>query len=372
MKIKITSTLGAIFVASMLSSFAGAISGTVAWYASNTRATASYSGTSVYQSEQIQIGLESTVDFVGNNQNLGLTREENTNYYWAEIGAGIKSDAINAYLSKTSYATDELAPVTSMGYEAGDTFALKKAPMAYSTVIHNASTSSYCQIKFIFRVTRADADGNEFYSPNEKVWVTEAVAKAQTTTDKDIFKALRVHFDGKEVTETTNHFILNPSSEETAVGGTKAAGLLDLNKDGYYDCDGYGKEIIYGDIDRPQGAAGSSFASDDLEDVNGTGKQTLSTFVAKHKQGTTGYTKAQLDAVEKGVAKYETMSTIAPNDNGGNLTGGKYVAITSDDENAVAHLTTTIYLEGWDHSVIDLAIGSKFNLGLQFQVTRAA
>ena len=44
-----------------LGSMVGAISGTVAWYAYVTRATMSYSGTSVNSTKQLQIGIKSPV-----------------------------------------------------------------------------------------------------------------------------------------------------------------------------------------------------------------------------------------------------------------------------------------------------------------------
>ena len=34
----------------------------------------------------------------------------------------------------------------------------------------------------------------------------------------------------------------------------------------------------------------------------------------------------------------------------------------------LAELDTIIWLEGWDHVVIDKALSHKFNLGLQFQI----
>lgn len=371
------STIGtAIMALALVTSFAGGISGTIAWYASSTRATISYQGTSISQSESLQIGLESTVDFTVGHGDLGLIHEANTNYYWAKAGTGLKAEAINAFLGKHGFATTELSPVTSLGYDndIDQDLALKKAPMAYSTQTYNALKYSYAEIKLIFRVSRS---GGDVYSKNEQIWITDAVAEVEDSTkDKDIYKALRVHIDGG-----MGKFIFNPGiGNQADAGSTPVAGLLDLNKDGYYDHTD-GKEIIYGaytqktqHTDPPD-----TFSSDYFDDVNNVGvnnptEADASTFLAKHYSGdgNKGYTKEHFASyIAPKVAEYETLKSIMPTDDNGILTGGKPVAITDNDDAAVAHLTATVYLEGWDHSVVDAAINSSFNLGLQFQVDRA-
>ena len=62
---------------------------------------------------------------------------------------------------------------------------------------------------------------------------------------------------------------------------------------------------------------------------------------------------------------------ISPSDDGsGALTGGQPVCVTASTEDHIARVDFTIYLEGWDHAVIDTEISHGFNLGLQFQINR--
>ena len=53
----------------------------------------------------------------------------------------------------------------------------------------------------------------------------------------------------------------------------------------------------------------------------------------------------------------------------GHFINGKPIAIT-DSTSKIGYSTLTIYLEGWDHSVIDQAIGYQFNLGITFEIDR--
>ena len=384
------STIGtAIMALALVTSFAGGISGTIAWYASSTRATLSYQGTSISQSESLQIGLEfpgegaptdaQSAAFAAAVPEL-LQDENNHRHFWAKAGAGLDPDSIQGYLHYYGYATTELSPITSQAYAENDVLHLKKAPMAYSTQVYDALKYSYCQLNLIFRVSRS---GGDVYSKNENIWITDATAAVQSENDEPIYQALRVHLDDN----AGKRFIFNPGAGATAdAGDTAVAGLLDLNKDGYYDHTG-GKEIVYGDyvekgtaINYPQ-----TFNADSgYEDVNRTGitnptDNDASTFLAKHYgSGTLGFVKEDLNtdananaAIHPKLAHYETLKSIIPTDVNGILTGGKPVVATNDDDEAVAHLKATIYLEGWDHSVVDAAINSKFNLGLQFQVDRA-
>ncbi len=69
-------------------------------------------------------------------------------------------------------------------------------------------------------------------------------------------------------------------------------------------------------------------------------------------------------------AKYETLASIRPyDDGGGHLSGGTPLTQTGAVD-GIAKLDVTIYLEGWDHVVIDKEIGHSFDLGLRFQINR--
>ena len=108
--------------------------------------------------------------------------------------------------------------------------------------------------------------------------------------------------------------------------------------------------------------------------MNGSGNynNTGTTFYAKHKGGIQSYN--DYDAFNNGftakTADYLAFNSIRPEDDAGALSGGRVLCKTSNDDNALAFLDLTIWLEGWDFSVIDSEINHQFNLGLQFQINR--
>ena len=71
------------------------------------------------------------------------------------------------------------------------------------------------------------------------------------------------------------------------------------------------------------------------------------------------------------VAEYETVATVKPsiNTTTGAFEGGKPLAYT-DSTDRIGYVTLTIYIEGWDHAVVNKAVNYSFNLGLKFEVNR--
>ena len=203
------------------------------------------------------------------------------------------------------------------------------------------------------------------FATNSNIWLTDAVAETQGS--ENINEAVRVYFES-----TVAKYVLNPSSEETSAGETKVAGLLDLNNDGYYDYNpSTMQELVYGDYASGAVTYDTTALSDDsaLTNVNGvedTSRRT--TFYAKHKKGV--YV-ANISDSDKKVSVYETLATISPAvDASGYFSAGKPVTKTSSNSYGLAFLDATIYLEGWDHSVVDQAINEHFNLGLRFEINK--
>lgn len=366
-----TGLLTMLLTSATLLTFMGTVAGSVAWFAYNTRVTASYQGTAVSSSEQLQIGIETDRDL----ESVGLTTElvGGVNYAWSPAGTGIDYAAISYYLSLEGYATNKLAPVSSNEYTNGDTLTLTDT-LVYAHPQNNRAADhiDYVKIPFVFRIIRSSMVIGEpdYFAKNENIWITDAVAEARDVLeDGEIYKAIRVHFDGE------NKFILNPSAEGAA-SYTNVGGLLDLNRDGYYDYDGSTKnEYVYGSVSNESAARTNFPSSTDLVNVNGlsgiTPSTEQSTFYSRHYEGTHGYNN--LNTLSPLHANYETLDSIAPNDDGtGLLTLGTPIAVTENNEDALAHCTVTIFLEGWDHSVIDAEITHEFNVGLQFQINRIA
>ena len=366
-----------------VASFAGAISGSIAWFAYSTRATLSYQGTSVENTVLLQVGLVCDTQYWSTPEELEQIKEDyglvyeyvkGKHIYFGKGGGGLKSDAINAYLAKTGYAINELEPITSSKYTMdilgapGNYLNLYKAP-TYSKFRKNsengaAEIAQYSRIRFAFRVLHGDGSGN----PNQKIWLTHSVAEASTVDDGNISQAIRVFFDGTE--SSGKRFIYNPSKTES--GYVNVAGLLNLDKDNeYYDSDSTGVEGIYGDYTGV--SLLPTYIADDtgLVDMNDTGtRATHTTFYAKHQGAHTVYNYDKttfLNGIKPDKAEYLGLNDIAPNTD---FSTGLSLCTTSNDEDAVGFLDIKIWIEGWDHSVIDEEINHKFNLGLQFEIQR--
>lgn len=348
----------------------GTTAGTLAWYSYSVRTQAAYEGTSVGKSEQLQLGIVDDEQYISNDIVVAskYSREANDGHsiVWAPAGTGFTSSVISNYLLQSGNydfyeGHSSLSPVTSKVRELinnEDLTLYNSFISGFPATNSVASPSSYVVIPFVFRVI----DNNGNYVGNSNVWITDA--KAQTSGSENVHKAMRIFFESSE-----SKFLLNPTSNDD--GSTALAGLLDLDADGYYDYDKTTlKEIVYGEGDysgTPTYSSNKTTSDSELIDINNTGATEATTFYAKHKDGvyTTDYT-----GLTFGEAKYYGMNSARPVDDGsGKFTGGLPVTKT-DATSKLGYSTLTIYLEGWDHGVIDQAVGYRFNLGLQFEINR--
>lgn len=360
----------ALLAFGVISSFAGALASSLAWYAYSVQATLGYYGTTVAQTEQLQLGIKTDLEFPDwLVEEYGITyySVEDTRYAFLAPGTSLNSDVLMYYLSYTGYGSNALVPVTSKRFQEDDDLSLYQYHFSQEyTTEDEAYITSYCYIPFAFRVVKFDGNGLNCIK-NQNIWLSDAAVEAPAS-EGNVYKAVRVNFTSDKV-----KFIFNPSAEEA--GGTVVSGLLDMNCDGYYDHTGYeegGTEIIYGDY---EGTASTTYFVNDsptLDDVNGTGNESENTtFTAKHMGGINCYTKDQLDLLTRYTADYLSLNDIAPEQDAfGFLSGGRVLCTTSDDEYAIANLDATVYLEGWDFSVIDQEIDHYFNLGLTFQINK--
>jgi len=391
-------------------SLVGTVSGSLAWYAYSSRASLSYSGTSVTNTVQLQIGIASSqkvmsveeirtenedyiahhpeitqdeldmlqrveeqfVDFWGTMEE---TKWENDNnyYYFAPVGSGLESACINAYLRSNGYATNCLIPVTSGSYSRGDAFSLKKSPSVGNTnTPAPADFNCFAKVPFVFRVLRSNTTVSDNYVENSELWLTDAQVRASGSEDGNIYKAVRMYIERSD--DYNDNFIMNPSAINP--GKTTVGGLLNLNKDDYFDYDEDSNEIIYGEYDSIGGIKSSYDGADEIADLNGTGKNEISSFTAKHRSGINYYENYN-NCVFK-TAEYESLSSIAPGKD--EITGRLYnkdeshptsVCKTAGaEDHYLGRVDFTIYLEGWDHSVIDEEISHYFDLGLTFEINK--
>ena len=382
-------------------SLVGTVSGTLAWYAYNSRVTLSYSDTSVENSVQLQIGLacahamptEGSEDIEEFTRIMGTEPEilNGEYYYFAPLGYGLNSSVLNAYLAEFGYATNELEPVTSGSYNpTTSTFGLKEAPNEQNRVPNVAAKqTNYLKLPFIFRASKSKTDTAD-YMENAEIWLTDAKGAASSSHDGNIYKAMRIYFDRNDATYT-NDFIVNPDA--SVAGETRVGGLLDLSDDGYYDFDENG-EIIYGEYDNSVDVA--DFLSDSvygtgenpITNINGDGSETSrkNTFNARHNPNTKYFEYSDLHKINDSdpyipvkTAQYESLSSIKPirNNTTGELSNpeGKITSVCKTSNAAglyVGRVDAYIWLEGWDFAVIDEEQRHAFDMGLTFEINKVS
>ena len=392
---------------SSIASLVGSISGTIAWYAYSTRALVSYTGTSVQSTTQLQIGIKSdiVVNFTTNAELIehvtfesdGYYDEINDpghqnrlyhyHYYFMKVGSGgLPAAIINDYLSAKGYATNVLEPLSSYGYNTGEDINLRNRPTTNNPNIvpSAAEITKYVEIPFVFRVLAANT-AELTYVENHDIFLSGAQAIAApnlegSTTGNIIHNSIRLYIDRSN----GDNFIFNPSSATN--GRDKVAGVLNLTGGGignqYYDYDNdpasptFMQEYLYGDYEWKEGKNWENSLSEplaqssELTDVNGTGNESIeTTFTSRHYRGVKYFN--DLDCITPHYANYLGYETVYPqkNNDTGDFEGNYAVCRTG---NAAAHYLGTfnmkIYLEGWDHSVVDSQLQNKFYLGLTFQI----
>ena len=362
-------------------SLVGTISGTLAWYAYSTRATLSYTGTSIEKTAQLQIGVMSpiaidytTADKMAEDTDLS---DATHHYYFAPVGTGLTSSNLNKYLASNGYATNYLIPVTSGSYTKGGAFSLKHAPDVDRHVINNddpADIKQFAHFQFVFRIAKNVYSTTPEYVGGQELWLTDAEAHASYANNGSVYKALRIYVD-RTNNYTDGDFIFNPTAE--AVGQTKVGGLLDIGGDGYYDYDDGGKEILFGEYTTNTGLSASGYnteaSGDVIDNVNGSGSSELDSFTAKHKNGIRYY--SDLSGCGIKTASYESLSSIAPKTSNGKLENfdedhPTSICKTDAADNCLARVNMTIWLEGWDFAVVDKEQDHMFDLGLTFEINK--
>ena len=363
-------------------SLVGSVSGSLAWYAYSTRATLSYTGTSIEKADQLQIGICSpkpVTTYAQREMSLETYEGDNNYYYFAPVGTGLTSSILNKYLDANGYATNYLIPATSGSYQSGDAFALKKSPNQenYGNTVSSDKTD-YAYFQFIFRVAKSAISTSVDYIANQEVWLKDATARASYAGNGNVYKSLRIYVDRAT---GLSDYIFNPSAEEA--GFTKVGGVLDIGADGYYDYNDDGEEVIYGDYDHEIASSFLSSAGYDgdnvLIDVNDSKATTADTFTAKHAQGMKYFTKTNLSKCGIGKANYKCLDDILPaSDGNGKLINANPNDPTSlcktagEEDHYFARVNMTVYLEGWDFSVIDTELNHLFDIGLTFEINKVS
>ncbi len=412
MKKKISPLKSAITILGLSTavSLVGSMSGTIAWYAYSTRALVSYTGTSVQSTTQLQIGIKSDVpvSFTTNTELIeDVTFDEDLyydevndpnhehplyyyHYYFMKVGSGgMPAAVINDYLSKKGYATNVLEPLSSYGYTTGQNINLRNRPATNKgnepgDTFTPAEITKYVNIPFVFRVLSANASATTYVEGHD-IFLSGATAIAApnlqgNTEDNEIHNSIRLFIDRTN----GDKYILNPSSSTN--GRDRVAGVLNLTGggpgNGVFDYDNdpssptYMQEYLYGDYVWKEGKnRGNSLSeplgqTSGLVDINGTGNSTVeTTFTSRHHKDVKYF--SDLDScINPRYAEYLGTQTVYPQKNAqGELESNYAVCKTGNAANHYFGLfNMIIYLEGWDHSVVDSQLQNKFYLGLTFEI----
>ena len=362
-----------------LMGFASTLAGTLAWYAYSTRVILSLTGTAVRQSVQLEIGVVDPGHYFSNEEvtTYKLTRleEDGTSIVWNKDASGLTSDMLAAYLNSSPYATSELSPVTTLSRSGDDPLVLYESPETCDNdgldrIYGSAEPKNIVRIPFAFKVL------NSVDEPiaGQNIWITDAVAASSLHVEE----AIRVFVDN--ISGNTRYLFRPSSTELDDPDVTVVAGRLDLDGDGYYDYSPTTmEEYIYGDI-TVAGDADVAYlepygASTGYIDENGTGDTSQddadrTTFYSRHLEGTKAPNLSS-PKVTFNTAEYETKKSVYPVlDGSGNYTAGKPVCTTPDSATKIGYATLTIFLEGWDHVIIDEVVGDAFYLGLTFEINK--
>ena len=241
-------------------------------------------------------------------------------------------------------------------------------------------TSKYVHLPLLFRIVKiGPASEEDKYVGGRNIYLSKVIAEASgSNPTAKVQNALRVHFNNGT---DADQFILNVGSDETdsSVMYMPVAGALDLNKDGDYDIYTSGananKEIIYGEysVSGSENLFTQSTPATELSDLNNVGADAATladtdnytTFLAAHGENNLCYTDYSGLTFE--TAQYKSINQIKPDDSQAALVGGNALCVTeTSGTDHLAELEATIWLEGWDHNVIDEEKLHQFNLGLQF------
>ena len=344
--------------------------GSLAWYAYSRSVTFSFVGTTVASSTLLNVGLVDENGYFSDDDLIeyDLAREEHDGktICFSKSKNGFSLAAIRKYLFESPNAVDKLFPVTTQERTLEDQSDLElyKSPEYSETNLTiEAKPSDYVVLPFAFKII----DDQAQYIEGKQVWLTESVCKAQA----DIQDSVRVFIEG-----TNKKFLMKPADQVNRTGKTKVGGLLDLDGDGFYDFSKSSfEEYCYGKFEQTPVLTANypdDPAHDKLININGTGdSDEASTFYAKHLPGSSYV--ASWGNARPLEAEYYAFGKVKPSiqTNGQYVVGESGMPICSTTSGSkIGYATFTIFVEGWDHSVIDKVAGYSFNLGLRFEIDR--
>ena len=348
----------------------GSTAGSLAWYAYSRSTRVNFVGTSVAKSALLNVGIVDDGHFLSDEKvaEYELSREtyDGHSIVFTHKVDGIDYHVIQDYLFRSQYAVNLLLPLTTQARAISDqgAMALYESPVHGETTISTlAQTSHYVKLPLAFRMD--DGDGGNI--ENEDIWLTSADTQA---SGENIDQSLRIFVENSQ-----RKFLMKPADKATTTGRTKVGGPLDLDGDGTYDYNvSTHKEHYYGQysgvLDYASDVYGIPKETAPYDNINGVTNETESTFYSKHNEDALvlDYTK-----ISPLFCEYYPFGYVKPSvDANGNYyegTTGFKIACT-DSEDGIGYVTFTIFIEGWDHVVIDQAANYSFNLSMKFETNK--
>lgn len=352
----------------------GSTAGTLAWYAYSRSIRVNFIGTSVAKSALLNVGIVDDAPYKLSDEKLAqyeLTREEFDGHsiVFTHKTDGIDYHVIQDYLFNSEYAVNMLFPLTTRARQINSpsNLSLFESPThGVTSITTEASTTHYVKLPLAFRMT--DANNDNIHGKN--VWLTSANAVA---SGQDIHKSLRLFIENSQ-----RKFLVKPSDNGTTIGRTYVGGLLDLDGDGTYDYNvGTHQEYYYGDFSGVKTYSEEEYGepkeSAPYDNVNNVTNLVESTFYSKHNE----HAKLlDLSQIYPAYVEHYPFGLVKPDtDENGNYfenteNGHGMMMCTTDSADGVGYVTFTIFIEGWDHVVIDQAANYSFNLSLKFEVNK--
>lgn len=346
----------------------GSTAGTLAWYVYSRTARVSFQGTSVAKSSLLSVGIVDDSHYLSDEKvaYYNLTREtyDGHSIVFTHKVDGIDYHVIQDYLFNSPYAINILLPITTQArsLNAAEDLFLYESPIHGDTTIDTPALSNhYVKLPLAFLMKDSNNDNIE----DVDVWLTAADTQA---SGENIDQALRMYVETSQ-----RKFLMKPADKGTSAGSTKVGGPLDLDGDGTYDYNlSTRKEMYYGQctgtFNWPESEYGEPIETAPYDNVNGVTDLRESTFYSKHNQF--AYVPNYSD-IFPFRAEYQPFGKVKPSvDENGNFIEGDtgFKIATTDSSDGVGYVTFTIFIEGWDHVIVDRASNYSFNLSLEFKV----
>lgn len=337
------------------------VTSTYAWFALSQAGKVSFMDFAIKESHSLQIGLK---DQNGEIHYCDTLNDAVLEEYFPAYKAGSPLNDLSSMYQdlwlndNTNYETD--FPILRQAYvEGGDYHASYPAQQGFYQFefYFKGNTDMYLFLDRDETYAKALHEINQEYADAHNKMAEES-KKIDVKDLDNVVNATRVSFFSKD-----GFSIYEPNALSSS--HTKFGGILDVtNKDGYYDFDESGREIVYGEYDMNMTPA---YDSPKETDSSLMGEATC--FNAIHKAGIERFNleKSEQNGLffkEEKTYTLEEMS-ISKEDGQFDERSMRPIALLKREE--PTRVVVTIYLEGWDYDVTEAIGNGSFTLGLSFR-----